>query len=288
MNEYKRRGADRQHWLALWSGAALMVNRRSRSRPLYVEHPFVSVVGGIQPDVLGELCDERGRNDGFVHRLLFVYPDRKRRAWTDAEIADEAYEPVRRLFDALYARDAHEPLVVTFTTRARDLWREIMNALYAEAEAPDFPDAVRGPWAKLEGYIARLALVVHLMRAAFDPTISDERCDEKSLGAAADLAEYLKSHLRRVYARLIARPEDIRLLRIVAWIRDHGGSCTVRDLYHASVAGIMTADAADAALTDIVGRGWGQTELSPNAHGRPTMRVTLHDSTISNMPGREK
>jgi Protein of unknown function (DUF3987) len=39
MNEYKRRGADRQHWLALWSGAPLMVNRRSRRRPLYVKHP---------------------------------------------------------------------------------------------------------------------------------------------------------------------------------------------------------------------------------------------------------
>jgi hypothetical protein len=285
MNEYKRRGADRQHWLALWSGAALMVNRRSRSRPLYVEHPFVSVVGGIQPDVLGELCDERGRNDGFVHRLLFVYPDRMRRAWTDAEIADEAYTPVRKLFDALYARDGAEPCVVSFTSAARDLWREIMNALYAEAEALDFPDALRGPWAKLEGYIARLALVVHLMRVAFDSTLHAERCDETSLGAAADIADYLKSHLRRVYARLIARPEDTRLLRIVAWIRDHGGACSARDLYRAGVASITTSDAAEVVLTDIAGRGWGRTELTPNAHGKVTLRLTLHNPTADIMAG---
>jgi hypothetical protein len=276
MNEYKKRGADRQQWLQLWSGAALMVNRRSRHQPLYVEHPFVSVVGGIQPDVLGALCDERGRNDGFVHRLLFVYPDRVRREWTDAEIPDAAYDPVRRVLDALYARDGDEPLVVTLTTRARALWREIVNALYAEADAPDFPDALRGPWAKLEAYVARLALVLHLTRAALDGGISAAHCDETSLAAAADIVAYLKSHARRVYARLIARPEDVRQLRILSWIREHGGACTARDLARARVAGIASADDARAALTEIASRGWGRTELAPNAHGRPTLRITLY------------
>jgi hypothetical protein len=223
-----------------------------------------------------------------VHRLLFVYPDRKRRAWTDAEIADEAYKPLRTLFDALYVRDELELLTVTFTSRARDLWREIMEDLYAEAEAPDFPDALRGPWAKLEGYLARLALIVHLMRAAFDIDLHVERCDEKSLGWAADVGEYLKSHLKRVYARLIARPDDVRLLRIVAWIRDHGGSCTVRDLVRAGVAGIKTTEDVQAALDDIQSRSWGRTETIPNAHGRATQRFTLHDPTPDDMAGGEK
>jgi hypothetical protein len=208
-----------------------------------------------------------------------------RRKWTDAEIADEAYAPLRALFDALYARDGNEPLVVTFTSRARDLWREIMEALYAEADAPDFPDALRGPWAKLEGYMARLALVVHLMRTAFDAKISAGRCDEQSLGAAADIADYLKSHLKRVYARLIARPEDVRLLRIVAWIRDHGGASTVRDLVRASVAGIRTTEDAQAALAEVEGRGLGRTETISNAHGRPTVRFTLYDPTPDKTAG---
>lgn len=280
MNQYKQRGADRQLWLSLWSGAPLLVNRRNRAgRPLYVDRPFVSVVGGIQPDVLGTLADERGRNDGFIHRLLFVYPDRAGvRRWTDAEIGDEAYAPMRALFAALYARDPETaPLAVTFTSKARELWREIANALYAEADAADFPDALRGPWAKLEAHVARLALVIHLMRAALDPgAVRDEaRCDAESLAAAADVADYLKSHARRVYARLGARPGDVRALRLVGWLRDHGGTASARDLMRAGVIGLTTSDEARSALADLAARGWGQLATLANSHGAETVRFTL-------------
>jgi hypothetical protein len=288
MNEYKQRGADRQGWLSLWSGASLLVNRRNRANPLYVADPFVSIVGGMQPDVLGELSDERGRNDGLLLRVLFVYPDQISHEWNEATIPDDAYKPLDTLFDALHARGLDEPLVVTFTAEARRMWAEIANRPSSEAEGREFPTALLGPWAKLEAYAARFALVFHLMRAAFDTDVDERQCDEYSLAYAAELVEYLKSHLRKACARLTARPEDVRLLRLVQWIRDHGGACTAREVYRAGVAGITTPDAAEAALSEIAANGWGKYETDSSHPGRATQRLTLYALTHDKKTGGEK
>ena len=85
MNQYKGgKGADRQHWLSFWNGATTVVNRKSRKEPIVLRDPFVCVAGCMPPDVLGDLADEAGREDGFVHRILFVYPDVQALTWTDA------------------------------------------------------------------------------------------------------------------------------------------------------------------------------------------------------------
>ena len=71
MNQNKGgRGTDRQSWLSVWSGAPVMVNRKSRQDPIMLHHPFLCVTGCIPPDMLGDLTDERGRDDGFIHRIL--------------------------------------------------------------------------------------------------------------------------------------------------------------------------------------------------------------------------
>ena len=73
-NQYKGgKGADKQFFLSAWSGEPLAVDRQGKD-PVLVPHPFLSVVGCIPPDVLPDL-DEDNREDGFLHRLLFVYPD---------------------------------------------------------------------------------------------------------------------------------------------------------------------------------------------------------------------
>src|SRR5215207_1954304 len=48
-DQYKAggKGADRQHWLSVWSNQAIVVDRKGRQGdPTYVERPWVSLVGG--------------------------------------------------------------------------------------------------------------------------------------------------------------------------------------------------------------------------------------------------
>lgn len=87
MDQYRGgRGADRQSWLSFWNGSPVIVNRKNRKEPIILDNPFVGVVGCLPPDVLGDLADERGREDGFIHRLLFSYPDPIPPEWVEDEI----------------------------------------------------------------------------------------------------------------------------------------------------------------------------------------------------------
>jgi hypothetical protein len=124
MDQYRAggKGADRQHYLSMWSRTSIKVDRKSSPKPIIVPHPCLSVAGGIQPDLLSALADSAGREDGFLDRLLWSYPDEVPLGWSDAEVSIEAIQLVDGLFERLYrirppdwtgeTDDDSEPLVI--------------------------------------------------------------------------------------------------------------------------------------------------------------------------------
>jgi hypothetical protein len=66
---------DRQFYLAAWAGEPVTVHRKNQEDgSVFVPHPFVSVVGGLPPDLLDRLRGDPGVSDGFLDRVLFSYP----------------------------------------------------------------------------------------------------------------------------------------------------------------------------------------------------------------------
>src|SRR5262249_55437221 len=93
MNQYKGgRGTDRHFYLSGWSGKSYVLDRKAQAGvPVSIPRVFVTVVCGIQPDMLGELAAPRGRGDGFIHRLLFCYPRPAAAGdWTDDTVSATA------------------------------------------------------------------------------------------------------------------------------------------------------------------------------------------------------
>jgi hypothetical protein len=94
MNMYRKgQGADRQFYLSTWSGTAIRIDRKTPpgKKSLSIPRPFLAVIGGITPEMLPELADEYGRQDGFLDRILFTFPDTGPPApWSEAVISDEA------------------------------------------------------------------------------------------------------------------------------------------------------------------------------------------------------
>src|SRR5262249_54047179 len=103
MNQYKGgKGADRKHWLSFWNGAGAIINRRNRPHAVVLHQPFIGVVGALQPDMLGELSDERGRQDGFIHRIQFSFPDPMPLAWTEDEVCEDTLHAYDTMFERLW------------------------------------------------------------------------------------------------------------------------------------------------------------------------------------------
>jgi hypothetical protein len=100
MNQYRAgKGADRPFYLSLYSGARTKVDRKGSECPLHIDLPNScwSVVGGIPPDVISDLDDEGGKEDGFLPRLLFAWPEPVEVRWTDKIVSSEA----RAAYDGL-------------------------------------------------------------------------------------------------------------------------------------------------------------------------------------------
>ncbi len=229
MDQYKQggRGADRQFWLSAWSNSYVSVDRKSQPHPLIVSRPFVALFGAIQPSVLPELGE--GREDGLLDRFLFAYPDAVPAGWTDDEISEKAESEYASLYDCL--RDLHmptddlggpEPVCIHFAPDAKDALIHAINLHRAEMYAPGFAARLKGPWSKLEGYLARLILILATARAAEDKAA--ERVEVGDVLAAASLVEYFKGHARRVYVGLHGHdPDELLAADIASFLTERGG-----------------------------------------------------------------
>lgn len=282
-NQYKQgKGSDRQNWLSLWSGEPIVVNRRGRKSALPLDNPFVGVAGAIQPEILGELSDERGRQDGFIHRLLFTYPPHMPRKWTTSglsvETSDAYVDAFARLWDHTQLPTPGTP-VLTFTTEGREEWVDWITSHYEEQEAPTFPVHLLGPWSKMEGYAARLALIIHVLRYVCKETTSPH-VDQFSMASAADLITYFKSHARRVYDELHTTPEDAQVASALTWIRKQPGrKATGRDVQRAGLKGVHTSDEAKALLCKLRDEGYGSVQMKAARRGVQIIFTLASDPT---------
>jgi len=280
MNEYKKgSGADRPHWQSMWNGSQIVVNRKNNLTPIIIPRPFVCVVGGLPPDMLGELCDERGREDGFIHRILFAFPDPVPRVLTNEGIRPETMNRYCETFDRLRRLRlnmlAEDPTVtLELAPGVFEIFRDWVNEHYAEME--NGPTTLRGPWAKLVTYCARFALIIQLTRKVCGESPSAE-VDEETVSLAIALVSYFKSHTRKVYHRLHASAEERQIIAAVEWLkRQPGCVASQRDFVSYKVGGVKKSDQAADLLKKLEENRWGHIEeQTPRRGGRQTTLFRL-------------
>ncbi len=175
LNQYKggKGGTGRSNALKIWSGDKIVKDRVNHENgiPIRCPHPMLTIVGGLTPDMLGELADPRGRADGFIDRFLLAYPDPLPVAdWSGRGIPEDVADDWRSLIARLWMRELDVkdgrsmPHVAYFTPEGEARWEERYNAHSAEMNDPGFPPSLRGPWGKLREYAGRLTLILTLMR----------------------------------------------------------------------------------------------------------------------------
>jgi hypothetical protein len=281
LDMYKGRGTDRQFFLSAWTGEMVKVDRKqAQGKSIIIPHPFVSVLGGIQPDLLTEREAEGGKEDGFLHRILFAYPAETEAAiWSEEEISEEdelEWQLVLgRLFNLQPVRPeggSERPKALHFSEDGKQAWIAVHDGIVAEMNAPDSPPELFGPWSKLKAHCLRFALILHLLRVACDEAgdcQSEGQVDAEDVRRAAQLCEYFKRHLELVYPRLRQSREDKSVDDLVAWMRrKHLQRVTLRDICRANVCGIKTSSDAEKLLQAAIDRGLGEADGGDNRQRR--------------------
>ncbi len=240
MDQYKGgKGSDRQNWLNLWNTDEVVVDRKSRlGEPIILAKPFISLFGGIQPAMLGELGG--GMEDGMMDRFLFAYPAPRHVRFTEDEVSEEAEARYAALYEKLanltLATDEHgdpNPKPLRLSSDARKLFARTADALGAEMLQPGFPSRLEGVWSKMRGYLARLSLVLAVCRCV-ETGAPEERIEAEDIEAASRLLGYFKAHARRVYAE-VSVPDPLEVLGadLKNLLEDNGGrlEATATQLY---------------------------------------------------------
>src|SRR5262249_31924685 len=148
-------------------------------------------------------------------------------------------------------------------------WEVFTAKLAAELNGENFPDFLRGPWSKLRGYCARLALIVQCLRWAADGNgAEDGDVNGDSVDAAAELVCYFQSQARKVYAVMDADPRVADARRVLKWVRQAAvGQFTRRDAHQALRGTFATADAIDEPLMLLARHNYIRPLPPPDAGG---------------------
>lgn len=192
-NRYHNSGGEAESYLTLWSGGGDITSDRATSNSIRVNDPFLNVIGSTQIGVLKELTKDGRDSNGFMDRLLFVYPNNPKIIKWNIEEADHQLLSnyttiIERLLDL-----ENERSVLDLDTVAKTFLFSWQN------NRPDnfLFDYERSIEIKHQQYSARFALIIQLLRYACNDC-GIEKVDLKSVRSGIKLMKYFRKNAIKV------------------------------------------------------------------------------------------
>lgn len=198
------RGLPRNFWLSVWSES--FIDMGSGSRKIYVERPYITVVGAIRPDDITELANRSRFWYMLSNRLLVVWPETNGKPlWTDDELPMELkaqYDAgIQQLLDLAFNESGEPQLIIADAAYCELVGQYLLHDCKAMVGKKE--------WLQLDledhwrHQIARFALLLQLLWWAFEG-IEKDQLGEQMAARAIQLAEYFDAHSRKVFAPSVA------------------------------------------------------------------------------------
>jgi len=270
MNQY-RAGADRQYFLSIWSNEPIIINRKGKD-PVRIPKPFVSILGGIQPDMIEEIV-KTGRegiaNDGFIDRFLFCYPDPVPANWTDEDVNDDVVTRYCEIINQIYySLNEETPKVIGFNDKAKVLYTMWYDETERETTEAGFPSTLKNVWKKIKGLHSRILVIMFILKWANNPEgVKMDSIDEESVMYTNYIMDYFKSQARKVFQLTQSNEDDKKAIKLIEYVKSKGekhekGLCMrINSLNQGKVFGRNTnIKMIKATISRIESQGLGETQ----------------------------
>jgi len=297
LTRYRQGGNDRGFWLKCYDGKPYAVDRRKLGdEPLLIPTLAVSLLGGIQPDLVPQLLQGEV-DDGLAARFLLVWPSPAPVAetviaadWSQAEA--EIARALARLYAVTNAQASQHPitgrealtLVFSDNAQARFLaWREDHLAELRRR----YGDAIPSFEGKAAGHVVRLAAVLHALEwSRTEHPVMPGVIAEATLAAAIELrVGFFGAHRDR--AEMDAgEPPPEKLARVLArhLVETETETIDVAALRrHVRLPGLRTEARLRLALLELQAAGWlaaGTTISRQEKDGLPAV-IALRSGVLN-------
>lgn len=190
-NRYNNSG-EAEAYLSMWSGTTISSDRASGTS-IRIDDPFIGVIGSTQIGVLKEFAREGRNSNGFMDRLLFVYPTNpKTLKWNINKVDKRLLNNYTNIINSLLdLENNHETLPIE--KHAKEYLFKWQNN-----RPEDFLfDYERSIEIKLQQYVLRFSLIIQLLFYACEEGHKNQ-IELRSIKAGIKLFEYYKKNAIRV------------------------------------------------------------------------------------------
>ena len=284
-------GKDLPFWLSAFNGTPSRINRKTGRKLIAVPTPAVSICGYIQDGMLYKILakNEHFFESGLMARFLAINPPELQEVWSEEEVSaatEYAYKClVQRLINLRISTPCtpSNPIIVKLSAEAKTRWIEFYNANAAEKDEI-IHDAGRAVWAKIPGYTARLALVLHVVEY-----LESDACPQSgeyhiptevslhTLNAAIQLIEWFGVESMNVVAKFQRQSGNVdREAAAIINAVGRKGETTKAKLHNLRIFRDLpnAATVIDAKLVELKGRGILQSSSVGNPKGGIVKRFT--------------
>jgi len=194
---YSKSG-EQSTMLSTYYRQPMQINRASKE-PINIEKPSIYVSGGIQPEILKDLAKDSRAENGFLSRIIFVYPDLdKKQHYSNRKLNPETLNDYHRYLNSLTS--IKEIINLSLSDEAETIYCKWFNR-NVDITNDEPKGYLKGVYGKLDVISLRLAIVVQGMDFVCNKYSSNE-ITAKSMQTAVNLTEYFRATALKVYDKI--------------------------------------------------------------------------------------
>jgi Protein of unknown function (DUF3987) len=234
-----------EYWLSLSDGESVEGDRIGREFPP-LSDPSISVMGGFQPDVTAKLI-AKGEDiqNGFMPRLVLVRFEEVPKPPLSRNKPIN-YSELNRLFKAV--ADTKAPMEIRLSEscfNVSDQWdREMDNLRLAESRR-----SIKPLFPKFNGYSYRIALILHIINRAIEPS-QPEELPLSTFEAAIEFTRWLLAQSISIYEELLGDSKEETIAKFLNSSK-YADWTTVRQFHKSNWRKFKTANDARKAIKEM-------------------------------------
>ena len=213
MNKY-REGGDKEHWLSSWSGKSINLNRKT-AKSSFVDRAFLPILGGIQPSIMDTFYTDENKDNGFIDRMLFCYPEIEIEYYSESEMKQEHLDwydnYIMRFYQSTKKNTQVDeegdiiPFLTKFSPDAKKEFIRIQNEITDSQKSDDENEYMKSMLPKQKAYLARFALIINTLDSIENTNTFRLEITKDSILKAEVLSKYFVSMAKKIKTSSIAR-----------------------------------------------------------------------------------
>lgn len=207
------KGDSSSQLLSIWSGVPLTVTRKG-SEPIRIAEPNLTILGGIQPKIFGQVYGKYINGSGFFGRWLYIYPQHPHINIQRQPLGDENRMHWRDLCQWVMQLSPTEVRLSDDAQSILDAFISSRKKMVREEETdPDMTEYL----CKSQIHVWKLAVLAHVLRAEPGEDLP-LYISGATMQYAVQLAQVLENNAFRVLklvrsrGQSVSKEEGIRLL----------------------------------------------------------------------------